>query len=406
MDRDAIERRKFLLDAGAGFGWMALAWLLNQDLPAAEIVQKPHFAPKAKRIVQLFCVGGMSHLDTFDYKPELAKRDGKPYDMPTFFGQAGNLFNGPFEFKQRGDSGLWVSNLLPHLAGCADKMTIIRSMVAKSANHMPAVAQMNTGFILTGFPSMGAWVTYGLGTENQNLPAFVVLPDPYSYPWGGTLQWSNGFLPASCQGTAFRTSGDLVPDLATPQDIAPAARQASMEWLERVNRKYAEEHPGDTSLEARLRSYELAARMQMSVPEIADFERESPATRQLYGLDKKETSGFAKNCLLARRLLERGVRFVQVFHGGAGKDWDAHGDLLGNHSHMAAEYDEPAAALLKDLDARGLLQDTLVMGVTEFGRTPVAQGSGKRGPRSSSRLLHLLDGGSGRETRLRVRRFG
>jgi hypothetical protein len=379
VERDALARRKFLLDAGAGFGWMALAWLLNQDLPAAEILQKPHFAPKAKRIVQLFCVGGMSHLDTFDYKPELAKRDGKPYDMPTFFGQAGNLFNGPFAFKQRGDSGLWVSDLLPHLAGCADKMTIIRSMYAKSANHMPAVAQMNTGFILTGFPSMGAWVTYGLGTENQNLPAFVVLPDPYSYPWGGTLQWSNGFLPASCQGTAFRTAGDLVPDLATPQEIAPAARQASMDWLARVNRKYAEEHPGDTSLEARLRSYELAARMQMSVPEIADFERESPATRQLYGLDKKETSGFARNCLLARRLLERGVRFVQVFHGGAGKDWDAHGDLLGNHSRMAAEYDEPAAALLKDLDARGLLEDTLVMGVTEFGRTPVAQGSGKRG---------------------------
>jgi uncharacterized protein DUF1501 len=383
---DALSRRKLLLDAGAGFGWLAVAWLLNGERRAAAAesdsplaARQPHFPAKATRIVELFCVGGMSHLDTFDYKPELDRRDGKPFEMPTFFGQAGNLFRGPFPFRQRGDSGLWVSDLLPHLAGCADKLTVIRSMVSRSANHMPAVAQMNTGFILTGFPSMGAWVGYGLGTENQNLPAFVVLPDPYSYPWGGTLQWSNGFLPAFCQGTAFHTAGDLVPDLATPKEIAPEKRQASLEWLARINREYEQQHPGDSSLQARLKSYELAARMQLTVPGLADFEGESKATRDLYGLDKKETAGFARNCLLARRMLERGVRFVQIFHGGAGKDWDAHGDLEGNHSRMAGEYDQPAAALIKDLDARGLLKDTLVMGVTEFGRTPVAQGAGKRG---------------------------
>jgi len=201
-----LSRRRLLLDTGAGFGWLALS-SLNQKAAAAN--RKPDFAPKAKRVIQVFCVGGMSHLDSFDYKPELVRRNGTAFDMPTFFGQAGNLLASRFEFKQRGGSGLWVSDLLPHLAGCADKLTVIRTMVSKSANHMPAVAQMNTGFILTGFPSMGAWVVYALGTENENLPSFVVLPDPRAYPWGGTLQWSNGFLPAAVQGTAFRGTGDL-----------------------------------------------------------------------------------------------------------------------------------------------------------------------------------------------------
>ncbi len=384
-----LARRRLLWDVGAGFGWLALSWLLENapraqaavtESPAAPRAGKqPHFAPKAKRIVQVFAVGGMSHLDTFDYKPELLKRDGTSFDMQTFFGQAGNLFKSPFPFRQRGESGLWVSDLLPHVAQCADKMTFLHSMVAKSANHMPAVAQMNTGFILSGFPSMGAWVSYGLGTENQDLPAFVVLPDPRGLPWGGSLQWASSFLPAAHQGTAFRTSGDAVPDLATPQEVPPLARRAGMEWLERMNRRYQHEHPGDTSLEARVRSYELAARMQLSVPETTDLKGESEHTKRLYGLDAKETEPFGRNCLLARRLLERGVRFVQLFQGASGVNWDAHGDLLGNHGERAREYDQPVAALLKDLDARGMLEDTLVMGVTEFGRTPVAQGAGKKG---------------------------
>ncbi len=354
-----------LLEAGCGFGMLAAS-----SLEAAV----PHFAPKAKRVLQVFCVGGMSHMDTFDYKPELDKRDGKSFDMPTFFGQAGPLYASPWKFAQRGQSGLWVSDLLPHLAGCADQLTVIRSMVAKSANHMPAVAQMNTGFILTGYPAMGAWVTYGLGTENENLPAFVVLPDHRNYPWGGTLQWSNGFLPATVQGTAFKGAGDPVPDLSSPGEQAGARA-----WLQKTNRRFAEQQAGDSDWEARVRSYELAAQMQLSVPEAVNLEGESEATKKMYGFDGKDTGMMARRCVLARRLIERGVRFVQVYHGASGKDWDAHGDLIGNHGSMAREYDQPVAALLKDLAARGLLKDTLVMGVTEFGRTPVAQGAGKKG---------------------------
>jgi hypothetical protein len=374
----ALSRRRFLLDTGAGFGWLAVAWLSSATAPAASAEdQRPHLPPRARRVVQVFSVGGMSHLDTFDYKPELVRRNGVAFEMPTFFGQAGNLMAPRFEFKQRGESGLWVSDLLPRLAGCADKLTIIRTMVSRSANHMPAVAQMNTGFILTGFPSMGAWVVYGLGTENDNLPAFVVLPDARSYPWGGTLQWSNGFLPAAVQGTAFKSAGDPVPDLSNPPATDAAARRAGMDWLASMNRRYAEAHPGDSSLEARLHNYELAARMQLSVPEATDLKGESEATQRMYGLNEKVTEPLAKQCILARRLLERGVRFVQIFHGGSGSDWDAHGSLETNHRTRAQEYDQPVAALIQDLDARGLLRDTLVMGVTEFGRTPVSQGTGK-----------------------------
>ncbi len=376
-----MSRRRLLLDTGGGFGWLALSWLLNQNQARGATASldslKPHFPAKAKRVLQVFCVGGMSHLDSFDHKPELSRRSGSAFDMPTFFGQAGNLLGSPFEFKQRGQSGLWVSNLLPRLAESADHLTVIRTMVAKSANHMPAVAQMNTGFILTGFPSMGAWVVYALGTETENLPAFVVLPDPRAYPWGGTLQWSNGFLPAAVQGTVFRGAGEPVPDLSTPPGSEAAARNAGLEWVSGMNRKYAEEHPGDTSLEARLRSYELAARMQISVPETADFKSESEATRRMYGIDEKETEALGTQCLLARRLLERGVRFVQIYHGGSGSDWDAHGNLEANHQKRAQEYDKPVGALMRDLAGRGLLRDTLVMGMTEFGRTPVSQGTGK-----------------------------
>lgn len=368
-------RRRMLLDAGCGFGWLALSSLLRGEARLPEA--------RAKRVIQLFAVGGMSHVDTFDFKPELQKRDGTHHAMPTFFGQGGNLWACPWDFERRGDSGQWVSSLLPNLAKQADKLTVIRSMVSKSANHMPAVAQMNTGFILTGFPSMGAWVSYGLGAQSQDLPAFVVLPDPTGHPWGGPVQWTNGFLPAAVQGTAFRTSsdGEPVPDLAAPTAQDPAVRAGAMAWLQRMNQAYATARPGDSTLEARLRSYEVAARMQLSVPEIADLNRETAATRRLYGCEEEGESTFAESCLLARRLAERGVRFVQVYHGGAGRSWDAHGDLVRNHEEMAADFDRPAAALVQDLDERGMLDDTLVMGVTEFGRTPVSQGSGERAGR-------------------------
>ncbi len=358
-----------MLDAGAGFGWLAASCV---GLPGAATA-------RARRVIQLFTVGGMSHVDTFDFKPELVRMDGKSFDMPTFFGQAGNLYASPWKFEPRGQSGLPVSDLLPNLARCADRLTLVKSVMAKSANHMPAIAQMNTGFILTGFPSMGAWVTYGLGTENRNLPSFVVLTDPNGAPWGGSVHWSNGFLPAGVQGTPFRPAGDPVPDLATPAAVTAAEREAGLAWLNRMNRRYAAAHPGDSALEARVRSYEMAASMQLEVPGIADLATEPEHTRKAYGLDQKETESFGRSCLLARRLVERGVRFVQAYHGGSGRSWDAHGDLEGNHSSMAKGYDQPAAALIEDLAARGLLDDTLVMGITEFGRTPVAQGAGKKG---------------------------
>ena len=375
-----LSRRRLFLDAGCGFGWLALSSLLQQDIVrAGSEPQAPHFAPRAKRVIQVFCLGGMSHLDTFDFKPELKKRDGQPFSMSTFFGQGGNLRACPWKFEQRGESGLWISDLLPNLAKQADKLTVIRSMVAKSANHMPAVAQMNTGFILTGFPSMGAWVNYGLASENENLPSFVVLPDPHGLPWGGSLQWSNGFLPAAVQGTAFRTHSDEapVPDLTTPSEVNKEARAGAMNWLQQMNGRFAEKYPGNSTLEARIHSYEVAAKMQLSIPETTDLSQETKATRQLYGHGQKATANLAKNCLLARRLVERGVRFVQIYHGGSAESWDAHGDLIKNHERMSAEYDQPVSALIQDLDSRGLLEDTLVMGVTEFGRTPVSQGVGK-----------------------------
>jgi hypothetical protein len=376
-----ISRRRLLLNSGMGFGWLALAWLMQRDVARATDSSlpgemKPHFPPRVKRVLQVFCAGGMSHIDTFDYKPELEKQSGKPYHIPTFFGQPGSLMPSPWEFKQHGQSGLWVSSLLPNLAKQTDKLTLVRTMVAKSANHMPALAQMNTGFVLNGFPAMGAWVTYALGSENANLPSFVVLPDANTHPYGGPLLWSNGFLPAAVQGTAFRGTGDPVPDLSNPKGLNPATREAGAAWLAWMNRRHSAAHPGDSTLDARIRSYELAASMQLSVPGVADLGSESAITRRLYGLDEKPTAAMAKNCLLARRLIERGVRFVQVYHGGATNHWDSHENIRGAHAQRASEYDQPVAALLQDLDERGLLKDTLVMGITEFGRTPVSQGSG------------------------------
>ncbi len=363
---------------------MALASMLPRESLSTTGGEPPpnparRFRPRAQRVIQIFAVGGMSHLDTWDYKPELARRDGTPYSMPTFFGQGGSLRGPAWPFRRRGDSGIWVSELLPEMARQADRLTLVRSMVSKSANHMPAVAQMNTGFILTGFPAMGSWVTYALGSESEEIPAFVVLPDPNSHPWGGSAQWTNGFLPAAVQGTAFRTGEGRVPvpDVAPPDGAEAGARAAALAWLRARNSEYARTHPGDSSLEARIRSYEVAARMQVSIPEIADLDSEPPATRELYGLDAEGTADLARNCLLARRLVENGVRFVQIYHGGAGKSWDAHTNLVKNHETMALEYDRPVAALLKDLRRRGLLEDTLVLGVTEFGRTPVSQGTGE-----------------------------
>ncbi|MBI1916040.1 MAG: DUF1501 domain-containing protein [Planctomycetes bacterium] len=337
--------------------------------------------------MQIFCPGGVSHVDTFDYKPDLAKHDGKEMTgkgkVDTFFGKPGRLMKSPFVFKRHGQCGAWMSSLFPHLAMCVDDMTFLHAVVAKSSNHTPATFQMNTGFTMNGFPSLGAWLSYGLGSEGQDLPAYVVLPDSRGLPAGGAINWSSGFLPATHQGVAFRTSGEPIPDLFTPKDVAPAQRKASVDFLARMNKDFLKDNPGDSTLAARLRSYELAAKMQVSIPEVVSFDRESAATKKLYGLDSPVTEAFARNCLLARRLLERGVRFVQLYHGGAFGapriNWDAHENVVENHGKQAAILDRPVAGLLKDLKARGLLDDTLVLWNTEFGRTPFTEGIGGKG---------------------------
>ncbi len=390
----AFSRRHFLWNSGGGLGAIALAWLLQRDQARAEgsapgSARVPRFPPKAKRVVQIFCAGGVSHIDAFDFKPELARMHGKTLEGKGenlgFFGQPGKIMKSVYDFRQHGKSGAWMSSLLPHLAGCVDDVCFIKSMFAKSNNHTPAAFQMNSGFTLNGFPSMGAWLSYGLGTENENLPAFVVLPDPRSLPAGGSINWTSGFLPANHQGVAFQTKGGApIPDLDTPAGTAPGARAADMELLAAMNRGFAAAHPGDDAFAARLRSYELAARMQVSIPEVANLEAEPESIKRLYGLGEPANKGFARNCLMARRLLERGVRFVQVINGGifGGSpriNWDGHENVKENHDTQAATMDKPVAALIQDLKQRGMLEDTLFIWSTEFGRSPATQGVGSPG---------------------------
>lgn len=388
-----FSRRHLLWNAGGGLGAIALAWMLHRDSAQAagaypSSASQPHFAAKAKRVVQVFCAGGVSHLDTFDFKPELERMNGKTMegkgDNLGFFGKPGHLMKSVYDFRQHGQSGAWVSSLLPHLAGCADDICLIHSMVAKSNNHTPASFQMNSGFTLNGFPSMGAWLSYGLGTENENLPAFVVLPDPRGLVAGGSINWTSGFLPANHQGVAFRTdASEPIPDLRTPPEIPAAARMADMQLLASMNREFAEASPNEDAFAARLRSYELAARMQWSIPEATDLETETEATQRQYGLNEPANQGFARNCLTARRLLERGVRFVQILNGGAfGSpriNWDGHENIKNNHDAQAATMDKPVAALLQDLKQLGMLDDTLFIWATEFGRSPATQGIGAAG---------------------------
>ncbi len=387
-----LPRRHFLWNSGSGLGAIALACLLQDEARGSDTgprfgARPSHFPGPAKRILHIYAAGGVSHVDTFDYKPELTRLDGKTMagkrKVDTFFGQPGTLMQSPFEFRRRGRSGLWVSELLPHLAECADDLCMIRSMVAKSSNHTPATFQMNSGFTRNGYPCMGSWVTYGLGSENRDLPGFIVLPDPRGLPAGGSINWTAGFLPASHQGVAFRNSGDPLPYLSTPPTVSSRRRASEMELLAQMNREHLETNPGDSALEARIQSYELAARMQMTIPDIVDLDTERPETRRLYGLDQEKTAAFGRNCLLARRLLENGVRVVQVWIGGAfGRpriNWDGHEDIQENHTDQADTMDRPLAGLLTDMKERGMLEDTLVVWSTEFGRTPFTEGLGAKG---------------------------
>lgn len=387
-----LPRREFLAWSSHGLTLSAVMHLLQRDgvaraagTPAEAADPAPHLIPKCKRVIHLYMCGGMSHLDSFDHKPLLAKYHGQPLpstEKPeTFFGKIGLLRKNDWEFKQRGESGLWVSELFPHLAGVADELTVINSMVADSANHTPATFQANTGFRLNGFPVLGSWLSYGMGAETDDLPAYIVLPDPRGLPAGGTINWTNGFLPARHQGVAFRTKGqpieDLFPEWGDRADRHDKDSEEDVrEFVAAINRRHMASRP-ESDLTARVKSYELAAKMQLSIPEVTDLSGETPATQQAYGLDRDETADFGRSCLLARRLLEKGVRFVQLFSGGSfGSpriNWDGHENMRENHAQEALRVDQPAAALLRDLRQRGMLDDTLVLFTTEFGRTPFTQ---------------------------------
>jgi hypothetical protein len=389
-------RRQFLRRAGNGFGLLALAGLLENQglLGAAETPVNPlaprkaHFAAKAKSVIWLFMNGGPSHVDTWDYKPELEKRHGqtlKGFDNTTgfFADQVGPLMKSPFQFKRHGQSGTWVSELFPHTAKHVDRMALLYSCWTDSNNHSPALFKINTGMSRMGFPCVGAWVTYGLGTESQNLPAFVTMYDTLGrgIPKGHAQNWGAGFLPGVYQGTALRPQGAPIDNLAPPADTTPARQRAQLDLLAKLNRRQADQRPGETELSARIESFELAYRMQMAAPEALDLAREPAHIQKLYGLDNPKCVHFAKQVLVARRLVERGVRFVQIYSGGMENQlsWDGHMDIAGNHGGFAQETDQPVAALLTDLATRGLLDSTLVIWGGEFGRLPVTQTGAKPG---------------------------
>lgn len=378
-------RRDFLVRAGNGFGALALSYLLAQDgflakgasiKGTADLLasKPPHHPATAKSVIWLFMEGGPSHIDLFDPKPTLEKLAGQP--MPESFGRpitamgtAGNtLMPSKRAWKQYGQSGLWVSDWLPNVAEHVDDIAVIRSCWADGLNHVGSVCQMNTGSILAGRPAMGSWVTYGLGTANANLPTFVILTDAGEVV-GGPKNWSSGFLPASYQGTLFRNDGTPIFYLTPPDTINEEQQRSKLDYLAELNRFYAGDKQEDTELQARLNSYELAFRMQTAALEAIELAGESEATKKLYGIGEERTNKFGTNCLLARRLVERGVRFVQLY-SGSGSGWDAHADIEDNHSKMCASSDQPVAGLVADLKARGLLDSTLVVWGGEFGRTP------------------------------------
>jgi hypothetical protein len=375
-------RRQLLWEAGGGLAGIALAQL---EARATERKPEPHFAPKAKNIIMIFLPGGLSHIDSFDYKPALVKHHGRETKgentITPFFGKPGAVMKSPWEFRPYGKSGKYISDLVPNIAACADDLTFIHSMVSRSNAHGPALFQMSTGFIFQGFPSIGSWISYGLGSENQNLPSFVVLPDRRGLPPCGVANWGNGFLPARHQGVIFGDPSNPIADIKSP--VPDAVQQASYDLLGALNESHAAAHAGEDALAARIRAYELAARMQVSAPDVTSLAGESEATRNMYGLNNPVTRDFGYNCLLARRLVQRGVRAIQLYNGGhfgaPRVNWDGHEDLRANHGKNAAILDQPVAALLKDLKQRGMLDETLVVLTTEFGRLPISEGLGEGG---------------------------
>jgi Protein of unknown function (DUF1501) len=406
-------RREVLWEAGGGFVGTALTALLAGDgffneakaaetepstdsLPAGK---RPHFPAKAKACIVLFMYGGVSQVDTFDPKPQLARRTGEPIPVldsdPVLKARnPGTLLGSTRRFSRCGQAGIDVSDLYPHLSRCVDDLAVIRSMHTDSFAHGSGLLQMNTGFVRQGHPSLGSWVTYGLGTENQNLPGYVVLLDQRGGPISGPPNWGSGFMPATYHGTQFRTSGDPILNLRPPQGVSTKQQRNQLDLLARLNQAHGPAGRDNSQLMARVASYELAFRMQAAAPEAVDLASESSETLRLYGLDDPKTELFGRRCLMARRLVERGVRFVQVYSGGGHNDenWDAHSDVNKNHELHCGETDKPMAALLCDLKRRGLLAETLVVWTGEFGRTPTGQ-NGKGRDHSPRGFTSWLAGG-------------
>ncbi|MBN8604402.1 MAG: DUF1501 domain-containing protein [Planctomycetes bacterium] len=381
-------RREFLWQTGAGFGGVALAGLLSQDgffnsianaSDSAGNSKQPHFAPKAKSVIFLFMYGGPSHIDTFDYKPQMKGRDNQTVQVKTF-GRGGHRNTGRiveprWDFKQYGECGKWVSDLFPNVATCVDDIAFIHSMTADSPIHGSAMLMMNSGRVQSGHPSLGSWINYGLGSVNENLPGYVVMLDPTGGPISGAKNWSSGYMPASYQGTTFRTQGAPILDLKSRDGVSRELQRDILDSLKAQNQEHLAMRGNNSELASRIASYELAYKMQESAPEAVNIEEETADTQKLYGIDKDRTRDFGTKCLLARRLVERGVRFIQVYSGGSHNDdnWDAHSDLKKNHDYHAGNTDLPIAGLLKDLKQRDMLKDTLVVWGGEFGRQPTAE---------------------------------
>ncbi len=388
-----LSRRQLLQRAGGGIGGLALAQLLAGegllagDAPAIgaagaddasatnPLAARPgHFPAKVKSVIWLFMEGAPSSVDLFDPKPELTKRDGQKISIDVFNGNPGPLMKSPFSFRQYGESGAWVCDRYPLVAQHVDDFAFIKSLHSDSNDHVPALYQINTGIARPGFPAAGAWVTYGLGSENQNLPGFVVLGNNQGIK-GGPLNWHAGFLPAAHQGTLFRSEGNPILNLTRPADVSPQDQRKQLDLLAELNARHLADRPGEAELLGRIQSFELAYRMQSDAAQMIDFSNETAATREMYGVDRKETRSYGSKCLLARRLVESGVRFVQVYSDG---EWDAHSDLTKNHSGHCLATDAPIAGLLTDLKQRGLMDSTLVIWGGEFGRMPVSQGKDGR----------------------------
>jgi len=376
-------RRELLFELGGGFGGLALIDLLSRDARAA--AKAPHFPAKAKHAVFLFMNGAPSHIDTFDPKPELTRLNGTPYKGNLVVGSnnrpIGHLMQSPFEFRHCGQSGLEISSIFPCTSRFADDLCVIRSMYTDTAAHASGCLQMNTGNVIIGKPSLGSWLSYGLGSQNDRLPSFVVMTDPRGGPISGPSNWSAGYMPAAYQGTLFRSAGAPLLDLTTPEGTSPRTQRDSLDLLKKLNEAHLEARPNESEMAARIASYELAYRMQTEASDVVDLGKESSETKTRYGLDDKLTADFGRKCLITRRLLEKGVRFIQLYSGGGHIEdtWDGHNDCIGNHRLHAGETDKPIAALMADLKSTGLWDETLVIWGGEFGRTPTSEGVGKPG---------------------------